>query len=175
MQGAFVILGLLGVLAVMSLPRTIKKILSDKGMDHLKFLEGERLTVYRDSADIPTVGVGHKVLPQDNLAVGDTITQAQSDAFLRADLKSAEHAINSLVKVPLNQNQFDSLTSFVFNIGINAFRESTLLAKLNQYDYQGALAEMERWRFSTNQFTGQKEVDQVLVRRRQYEQDLFVT
>lgn len=158
----------------MALPRELKKSMSNNGLDHLTFLEGERLMVYRDSANIPTVGIGHKVLPADDLEVGDMITPAQVRTFLISDLAEAEAAVNNLVVVPLNQNQFDALVSFVFNVGRTNFKSSTLLSKLNQYDYQGALAEFERWRYSTDAHTGVKDVDDVLVRRRAYEQNLFV-
>lgn len=56
---------------------------------HLIDREGMRLKVYRDSLGKPTVGVGHLVLPQDKLEVGDTITRAQSDTFLAKDASMA--------------------------------------------------------------------------------------
>ena len=59
---------------------------------HLIDREGLRLTVYRDSLGKPTVGVGHLVLPQDGLKVGDRITRAQSDAFLAKDASTAIQA-----------------------------------------------------------------------------------
>jgi len=157
---------------------TLKKSISAKGIKQLKYLEGERLKVYIDQAGYPTVGVGHKVLPQDNLKIGDTITPLQSGKFLKQDLQNAERAIKMGVKVPLNQNQYDALVSFIFNVGVGAFLNggkndapSTLLRKLNDYDYQGALAEFPRWKYVTE--NGVKSVDDILVRRRKFEQDLF--
>lgn len=157
----------------MSLPRS-KRSISQAGLDHLKRVEGERLDVYIDAAGHPTVGVGHKILPEDNLKLGDSISQFQSDSFLRIDAAKAEQAVNDRVIVPLNQAQFDALTSFVFNVGADNFRRSTLLRKLNEYDYQGALAEFERWNKITNPNTGQKEVHPGLVSRRFAEQELFI-
>jgi lysozyme len=174
MQGAGVILTLLGGLLLMSFPRRLNKAVSRNGIAHIKRVEGERFDVYRDAAGHMTVGVGHLVLPQDLLRMGDTITPAHSDKLLRADLLKAEDAVNSSVIVPLNQNQFDALVSFVFNIGTDNFRRSSLLRKLNEYDYQGALAEMERWNKITNPVSGQKIVNAGLVNRRRLEQDLFV-
>lgn len=174
MRGAGVILTLLGALLVMSFPRRLNKAISRNGISHIKRVEGERLDVYRDAAGHMTVGVGHLVLPEDNLRMGDTITHAHSDKLLRADLLKAEDTVNKSVVVPLSQNQFDSLVSFVFNVGDGNFRRSTLLSKLNEYNYHGALAEMERWNKVTDPNTGLKVVNEGLVNRRRLEQDLFV-
>lgn len=167
------LLPIIAGLIFMAIPRSLQKSVSPNGIKQLKFLEGERLDVYLDQANIPTVGVGHKVLQSDNLNVGDTITQTRSDQFLTRDLLTAKKTVNNYVNVPLNQNQFDALVSFVFNIGVDKFRRSTLLNRLNDYDYQGALAEFSRWKYATDQGTGAKIELPGLVNRRRYEQDLF--
>lgn len=150
---------------------TLKKTMSVNGINLLKFLEGEKFTVYFDAAAHKTVGVGHKVLPSDNLNYGDNITPLESEKYLRNDLSNAERSIRNNVLVPLNQNQFDALTSFIFNAGTGAFTNSTMLRKLNQYDYSGALAEFPRWKFVT--INGIKQESPGLIKRRKYEQDLF--
>lgn len=161
------------VLGIGFMSQLTRKKISKNGLEHLKKLEGERLKVYKDSAGYLTVGVGHKVLPEDNLKYGDIITTQKSMQFLRNDLAWAERAVNVHVKVPLNQAQYDALVSFVFNVGVNNFSESTLLKKLNQYDYNGALAEFPKWKYATDQTTQEKYVDEILVERRKHEQDLF--
>lgn len=121
--------------------------LSRNGRVLIEQREGERLTVYRDSAGYLTVGVGHKLPASTTLKLGDTITQAQCDTWLEQDLAWACHDVNDLVTVPLNQDQFDALVSFVFNIGDHGFESSTLLALLNKGDYTGAQAQFQRWHF----------------------------
>jgi GH24 family phage-related lysozyme (muramidase) len=108
--------------------------------------EGNKLKAYTDTKGIWTIGVGHtsaaglpKVVP------GLTITSAESDEILTRDLVSVENDINRLVKVPLTQNQFDALVSFVFNIGVTQFSKSTLLRKLNTKDYKGAADQFLVW------------------------------
>ncbi len=108
--------------------------------------EGNKLTAYKDSVGVWTVGVGHssaagapKVVP------GMKITAAQSDEILSRDLKLFEGAVNKVVKVPLNQNEFDALVSLAFNIGSKAFAGSTLVRKLNAGDRKGAAAEFAKW------------------------------
>lgn len=97
----------------------------------LEAREGIRLRAYFDTKRILTVGVGHVVLPEDGLRLHDAITQDQCDTFLAKDLLTCENAINKSVQCELQQNQFDALVSFVFNIGVPHFETSTLLRKLN--------------------------------------------
>lgn len=85
-----------------------------------------------------TIGYGHT----NNVRPDDVITQAQADKLLLIELVPRENAINKLVKVPLTQNQFDALVSFVYNEGIAALQKSTLLRKLNAKDYIGAANEL---------------------------------
>ncbi len=171
------ILPLIGGLLLMTI--TLKKKTSINGIEHVKFLEGEILKVYPDEGGRATVGVGHLVTPQDNLKMGDRITPMQSAKLLRQDLSIAERAIKDYVKVPLNQNQYDALVSFIFNVGVSAFahindgKGSTLLQKLNAYDYQGALEQFAAWKYVTKD--GVKVESDILKRRRKYEQNLFVS
>ncbi len=87
---------------------------SDTGLDLIKKFEGCKLTAYQDSVGVWTIGYGHT----SGVKQGDTITQAQANAYLKADCKTAETAVNKYYsKYKWNQNQFDALVSFAFNIG----------------------------------------------------------
>ncbi|WP_312069487.1 lysozyme, partial [Acinetobacter sp.] len=77
-------------------------------------------------------------------------------------------SVNNLVKVPLSQNQFDALVSLTYNIGSTAFKNSTLLKKLNAKDYAGAADQFLRWN------KGGGKVLKGLVRRREAERALFL-
>ncbi|MFA6812970.1 MAG: lysozyme, partial [Bacteroidaceae bacterium] len=73
----------------------------------------------------PTIGYGHTL----GVRMSDTITKSQAEQLLRGDLITAESEINKH-NLNINQNQFDALVSFVFNIGVGNFRTSTLLKRL---------------------------------------------
>lgn len=92
-----------------------------------------------------TIGYGHKLGPLENYW---TITEAEATRLLASDLSDAEAAVNRLVKVPLSQNQYDALVSFVFNVGPGAFGRSTMLKLLNAGDYTGAANQFPAWRKS---------------------------
>lgn len=116
-------------------------ILSEKGLNFIESVEGLRLDAYLDSAGVATIGFGHT----GDVKLGDRCTEEQAESWLQEDAKTAETVINKLVKVPLSQNQFDSLVSFVFNIGVGNFTRSTLLRLLNEGKYGDAAHEMGRW------------------------------
>ncbi len=116
--------------------------LSNNGLKMIKQFEGCSLTVYKDVAGFPTIGVGHLIKPGEKFT---TITQAQADDLLRSDARRFEIGVSNLVTVPLTQNQFDALVSFSFNLGLNALTTSTLLKKLNSGDYKGAADEFLKW------------------------------
>ena len=115
---------------------------SEDGLQRLEDYEGIRYVAYKCSAGIWTIGVGHT---GPEVVEGLRATPEQVDAWLREDVVEAEDAINRLVKVPLKQNQFDALVSFVYNVGAGAFSKSTMLRKLNAGDYAGAANEFPRW------------------------------
>jgi lysozyme len=139
--------------------------ISQAGIKAIEGYEGVRLTAYLDSVDVPTIGVGHTL----GVKLGDTITQDQADEFLRADLEDAEYAVNKYVTVPLTQGQFDSLTSFVFNLGAGAFKGSTLLADLNAGQYDDAADQLLRWNRAGGQILAG------LTKRRISERLMFLT
>lgn len=140
--------------------------ISAKGLGIIKQHEGLRLTGYLPTPqDVPTIGYGHTKTAK----LGMTITEKQAEDLLRSDIAWAEAAVNNSVVVPLNQNQFDALVSFVFNVGATAFNKSTMLRKLNQSDYEAAANEFKKW----NKQKGR--VLAGLTRRRAEEAELFRT
>ena len=119
---------------------------SNKGVDLICEFEGKRLAAYDDGVGVWTIGFGTIKYPNGvRVKKGDTCTLDQAKEYMRHDLIEFEHTVNSSVKVPLNQNQFDALVSLAYNIGSNAFKSSTLVKKLNTGDYQGAADQFNVW------------------------------
>lgn len=139
------------------------KSISNKGLDLIKSFEGLRLTAYKDGGGVPTIGYGHT----RGVQMGDKITKKEADAFLRGDVQDAEAAVNESVQVPLEQSQFDALVSLAFNIGVRAFKNSTLVKRLNSRDYFGAAQQFTRWCYDNGHFV------QGLKNRRIAEMKLF--
>jgi lysozyme len=115
---------------------------SDDGVRRLEVREGKRNKAYRDVKGIWTIGVGHT---GPNVYEGLAWTDQQIEDALRVDLSVSEDAINRYVTVPLKQCQFDALVSFIFNVGVLAFRRSTLLKVLNRGDYENAAECFDMW------------------------------
>jgi lysozyme len=144
------------------------------GRAAIKRREGERLTAYKDSVGIWTIGVGHTTAAgPPAVKAGMKITAKQSDEILARDLTAVEDDLNAVVKVPVNQNQFDALASIHFNIGPGSFRSSTLLRKLNAKDYAGAADQFLVWNKGT--INGQKVAITGLTNRRKEERAQFLS
>lgn len=109
--------------------------------------EGVRLSVYRDVAGYPTVGVGHLVTPKDNLKVGDRISYDRALTFLEKDIAKAEKAVQRLVgSLKLYQHEFDALVDLVFNVGegnVKPARSPGLNAAIANADYDAMAQELE--------------------------------
>ncbi len=103
--------------------------------------EGMRKVAYVDPVGVVTVCAGHTATAK----MGQVKTDAECAELLKSDVKHAEKAVRRLVTVPLTQEQFDALTSFVFNVGETAFAKSTMLKKINASDCWGAGREFSRW------------------------------
>ena len=141
---------------------------SNKGLVLIKEFEGLRLTAYLCPANVWTVGYGHtSAAGAPNVHSGMRITEVEAEAILRRDLVRYETGVKRLVKVPLNQSQFDALVSFCFNVGEGALGKSTLLRKLNRGEYGSVPAELMKWTRG-----GGKELPG-LVRRRRAEAKLW--
>lgn len=134
--------------------------------------EGVRLKAYPDPAtggEPWTIGVGHtSAAGPPKVTKGMTITEAECDEILSRDLATFEKAVEKAVTVPLDQNQFDALVSFTFNVGAGNFQKSTLLRKLNAGDYIGAADQFSVW----NKAAGK--VMKGLTTRRAEERALFL-
>ena len=143
---------------------------SNKGVDLICEFEGKQLIAYDDGVGVWTIGFGTIKYPNGvRVKKGDTCTLDQAKEYMRHDLIEFEHTVNSSVKVPLNQNQFDALVSLAYNIGSSAFKSSTLVKKLNTGDYQGAADQFNVWINA-----GGKRM-QGLVNRRDKEKLLFLS
>ena len=116
--------------------------MSDKGLALLTQREGSRTKAYKDTKGIWTIGVGHT---GPNVTTGLMWTEQQVVDALRKDVYIAEKAIIDNVKVFLTQDQFDALCSFIFNVGVGAFKKSTLLKVLNLGNYTEAAKQFDRW------------------------------
>ncbi len=144
--------------------------INQAGINLIKEFEGLRLIAYLCSANVATIGYGSTYYPNgQKVKLGDSITRDEAEELLKVTVKGFEEAVSKAVTVPLNDNQFAALVSFVFNIGKNAFRNSTLLKELNRGNYNQASNELLRWdKAGGRSLAG-------LARRRQAERKLFVT
>ena len=143
----------------------------DKIKELIGGAEGERLTVYQDGGGVWTVGIGHLIGPADGLfpyTDRREITEAEMQALFEADTAEARACVDSSVIVPLTENQYAALVSFVFNVGCIAFRSSTLLRLLNGGDYYAAADQLDRWVNDNGVRVGG------LVARRQLEKETFL-
>ncbi len=163
--------------------------INNKGLDLIKSFEGladgdastVNLDPYRDPADIWTIGWGHAIRLGDEYLRGGHnraaaralypggITVRQAEQLLRGDLLDTCRDVESLVEVELTDNEFAALVSFTFNVGRGNLSRSTLLRKLNEYDYEGAAAQFHVW------IKAGGRVLRGLVRRRAAEAALFAS
>lgn len=120
--------------------------LSDAGLEAIKRFEGRSLTAYQDVAGVWTIGYGTtRYRNGDAVRPGDVITADEAEALLRDQVEDYADAVRQLVRVPLTPSQFDALTSWTYNLGAAALRDSTLLKRLNAGEYREAADEMLRW------------------------------
>lgn len=120
--------------------------LSDKGRDVLADREGLRLKAYKDSVGVWTIGLGHtSAAGPPKVTPGMTITKDEAWDIFRRDAAKFREEAHGLVKVPLEQHEFDALVSFVFNVGVPGFARSTVLKRLNAGDYAGAGEALLMW------------------------------
>ena len=137
--------------------------ISQEGLSLIKKFEGCELEAYKCAADVWTIGYGST----KGVKEGDTVSQEEADKLLLHEMEEYEGYINDMVNVDLEQNQFDAMVSWAFNLGPANLKASTLLKVLNAKDYEGVPAQIKRW----NKAGGK--VLQGLIRRREAESLLF--
>ncbi len=134
-----------------------------EGIELIKHFEGCELSSYYCAAGVVTIGYGHTLTAEE----GQEITQEEAEELLCKDLEEFEHYINQYVEAELTQNQFDALVAWTFNLGPGNLKESTLLKRLNEGDFDDVPNQIRRWTKA-----GGKELPG-LVRRREAEALLF--
>jgi lysozyme len=152
-----------------------------KGQELIKSFESLKLKPYLCSSDIATIGWGHLILDpitrtrfkgteglKKAIELYPKITEKQALEWLKSDLSKAETEVNKLIKVELNQNQFDSLVSFVFNCGVS----ETLFKYINTKPLDDP--EIGSW-WKTHYITSNGIIKNGLIRRRKAEYELFST
>ncbi len=142
-----------------------------KGIDLIKKWEGFRAKAYRDPVGIWTIGYGTIRYPNgERVRAGEVVNVAQAEAYLTDHVReSVLPYMEDLITVPVTDNQYGALVSFIYNLGAGNFRKSTLLKKINNEDWFGAADEFDKWVYA-----GGRKL-KGLVRRRAEEKALFKT
>lgn len=140
--------------------------LSNAGKKLIHGFEGLRLKAYKavPTEKYWTIGYGHY---GSDVKEGMEIDKKKAEELFEKDIAKFEKAVNDSVTQEINQNMFDALVSFAYNVGVTAFKKSTLLKKINGGDFIGASEEFKRWNKSSGK------VLNGLVRRRTMEAELF--
>ena len=141
--------------------------ISEEGKQLIKKFEGCRLEAYRCSANKLTIAYGRT----SNVKEGDTCTQEQAEAWLEEELIVYGAYVNSAVTVPLEQNEFDALVAWTYNLGSTNLNNSTMLKVLNENQKEDVPHQMRKW--NKARVNGEKVVLEGLVRRREAEALLF--
>lgn len=164
-----VVLWCVGVFAAIHLTNQFTRIeenlmaIADSTLDFITKEEGFRNRAYKDSKGLLTIGVGHLIKTDEEHLLNATLTDDQVKELLKSDLKWCSEAVESSVKIPLTQKQFDALYSLCFNIGETNFKKSTVVKKINANDLKGAADAIEMWNKPA-----------VLIPRRKREKALFL-
>ena len=154
--------------------------ISDNGLKFVMHHEGFKKSIYKDVALLPTIGVGHLLLPEENqrgaINIGGTfikppLTDDQVMALLRQDLVRFIKSVQEACKTELTQNQFDACVSLSFNIGVGGFKKSSVVKRINSDDFPNVPDAFMMWTKAT--INGQRQVVKGLVNRRRAEVDLF--
>ena len=140
---------------------------SQEGIALIKKFEGCKLESYLCKASVWTIGYGST----KGVSEGMTISQERADMLLLEDLEIFEEEVNNLIKVDLEQHQWDAIIAWTFNLGSANLLASTLLKKLNDKKWEEVPEQIKRWNKAT--VDGEKQVLEGLVRRREAEASLF--
>lgn len=152
-----------------SLTESAQHDISELGFQLIREFEGYSAKAYLDTGGVWTIGFGTIKYPNGtSVKKGDTCTRNEAEEWLKNDCVWVDACLDKNVKVNLNQNQFDALASFIYNIGETAFVKSTMLTLINQNSLTSAASQFDRWVFDNG-----KRI-QGLVNRRAKEKSLFL-
>lgn len=143
--------------------------INDAGLALVKEFEAIKPKAYLDPVGILTVGVGHVVLPEDNIRLGQVISSERVDDLLREDLSIAEQGVENALTEEVTDNQFAACVALAFNIGVGGFKKSSIVKFINAGDVSLAADRFLLY----NQAKGK--VLAGLTRRRKAERALFLT
>jgi len=121
----------------------------------------------KDGTQLYSIGLGHQIQPNESYLMESTLTDEEVLEIFQKDIENIRLSMNKVIKVPVDKNQQLALLSLRYNIGENAFNNSTLLKLLNQGNYDGASARFSEWRLSEGM------INKGLVARRERERQLF--
>jgi len=141
---------------------------SIKALSLIKEFEGFRAVPYLCPSGVVTIGYGHTA---GVTMQSPPVDERQAAAVLAMDVRHYERAVEAAVTVPLNQDEFDALVCWTFNVGVAAMRTSSLLRALNAGDRAAAAAEFLKW--NKKRQAGKLVTEPGLIRRRQAEKALF--
>ena len=137
--------------------------ISEEGKELIKKFEGCKLTAYKCSAGVWTLAYGRT----KDVKEFDTCTQEQAEKWLDEELIEYGEYVTSAVTVPLEQNEYDALVSWTYNLGPTNLNKSTMLKVLNDNKKADVPAQIKRWNKSAGK------VSEGLIRRREAEALLF--
>jgi len=137
--------------------------ISENGLELIKKFEGCETTAYQDSVGVWTIGFGHT----KGVEEGQTCSIEDAESMLADEMDEYEGYINNMVKVELQQHEFDALVAWVYNLGPTNLGESTMLKVLNGGQFDRVPDEMNRWTRAGGKIL------EGLVRRRQAESLMF--
>jgi len=142
---------------------------TDEGLALIKRFEGFSPDIYICPGGWSTIGYGHVVRETERERFADGIDEGRAEKLLRRDVEMAERAVLRLIRVPLEDGQFDALASFTFNLGAGALQRSTLRRKVNRAEHADVPAEFRRWVWA-----GGRRL-KGLIRRREAEAGLYAS
>lgn len=148
--------------------------LGGKGESLIKKYEQFRNHPYIDAVGIPTIGWGNTFYEDGSKVTmnDEPLTRDRGNKLHENILKKFEKVVEKMVKVELNQEQFDALVSFVYNVGSGNFKASTLLRKINKDPFDKDISnQFRRWDKGT--VNGRKKVLRGLSKRRKEEAELY--
>lgn len=148
-----------------------RKIISENGIELITRFEGFRSKPYLDPVGVATIGYGTTFYPDSGkkvLMTDKPITEETARYYLKLVCINFGNEIQKYITKGINQNQFDALVSFSYNVGVGAFKSSTLLKRINNNPNDPDIRrQFLRWiNAGGKQLPG-------LVRRREAEADLY--